>query len=84
MMLVRDVEAGMYRWQAALRLIGVGWFIGISILLGVLAGLWLDDRFDTKPLFVIVGLILGIIIAFYGVYRMILPNINKKQTKGKS
>ena len=26
----------MYRWQAALRLIGVGWFVGLSILGGVL------------------------------------------------
>jgi F0F1-type ATP synthase assembly protein I len=68
----------MNRWQAALRLIGVGWYIGGCIVLGVFAGLWLDSKFDTKPILVIVGLILGLIIAFYGVYRMILPNINKK------
>ncbi len=74
----------MSRWAAALRLVGVGWYIGVCIVLGVLGGLWLDNKLDTKPLFVIVGLILGIIIAFYGVYRMILPNINKKQNKGKS
>ncbi len=67
----------MSRWQTALRLIGVGWFIGLSILLGVLGGLWLDSKFGTEPLFVIAGLILGIIIAFYGVYRMVLPNIKK-------
>ncbi len=67
-----------------MRLIGVGWFVGISILLGVFAGLWLDGRFGTKPLFVVVGLIFGVIIAFYGVYRMILPNINRKRSKGKS
>ncbi len=74
----------MNRWVAALRLVGMGWYVGISILLGVLGGLWLDNKFNTKPILVIVGLILGIIIAFYGVYRMILPNINKKQNKGKS
>ena len=71
----------MFRWQAALRLVGVGWFIGISILLGVLAGLWLDNKLDTKPLFVIVGLILGLVVAFYGVYRMLLPLIRNKQDK---
>lgn len=69
----------MSRWAASLRLIGVGWFIGISILLGILGGLWLDNRFATKPLFVIIGLILGITVAFYGVYQMLLPLIRDKQ-----
>ena len=63
---------------------GVGWYIGGCIVLGVLAGLWLDDKFNTEPILVIVGLILGIMIAFYGVYRMLLPNINKRRNKGKS
>ncbi|MFC1985470.1 AtpZ/AtpI family protein [Chloroflexota bacterium] len=74
----------MNRWQAALRLIGVGWYVGSCIFLGVLAGLWLDNKWNTKPILVIVGLILGIIIAFYGVYRMILPNISNKQNTGGS
>lgn len=74
----------MFRWQAALRLMGVGWFIGISILLGVLAGSWLDSRLSTKPLFVITGLILGIIVAFYGVYRMVLPLLRDKQDREDS
>ncbi len=71
----------MFRWQAALRLIGVGWFIGISILLGVLAGLWLDSKFSTKPLFVIGGLLLGVTVAGYGFYQMLLPLIRNKQDK---
>ncbi|MBA7702174.1 hypothetical protein ES703_110931 [subsurface metagenome] len=78
---VKNVEASMFRWQAALRLIGVGWFIGISILLGVLAGLWLDSKFSTKPLWVIVGLILGVIVAVYGVYQMLLPLLRNKRNK---
>ena len=80
-MLVRYLEAGMNRWLAALKLVGVGWYISGSILLGILAGRWLDSKFDTEPLLVIVGLILGLTIAFYGVYRM-LPNVRKKQDKG--
>ncbi len=71
----------MRRWQAALRLVGVGWYVGLSILGGVLAGLWLDSKFGTKPLFVILGLVLGIIVAFYGVYRMFLFFIRSKQNK---
>ena len=67
-----------------MRLVGVGWYVGVCIVLGVLGGFWLDSKFNTKPILVIVGLILGVLIAFYGVYRMILPNISKKQNKGKS
>jgi len=70
----------MSRWVAALRLIGVGFFIGGSIVLGVLAGLWLDSRFDTSLLW-LVGLILGITVAFYGVYRMLLPLISSRQDR---
>lgn len=62
----------------------MGWYIGSSIILGVFGGLWLDDKFNTKPVLVIVGLLLGIFIAFYGMYRMILPGINNKQDKGES
>jgi ATP synthase protein I len=71
----------MDRLQAALRLIGVGWFVGICIVLGILGGRWLDDKFHSRGLFIVAGLIVGLAVAFYGVYRMILPNINKK-TKG--
>ena len=73
----------MSRWGTALRVAGVGWYIGICIFLGVWGGLWLDGKWNTQPVLVIIGLILGIVIAFYGVYRMILPNISKKRNKGK-
>ena len=71
------------RWAAALRLVGVGFFIGGSIVLGIFAGLWVDNRLNTN-LFWIIGLILGIIVAFYGVYRMLLPFIGNKRDRGNS
>jgi len=74
-------EVGMKRWQAALRLIGVGWYVGISIVLGILGGWWLDNKFDTKPVFVIIGLMLGLIVAGYGVYRMLQPLIKDKESE---
>ncbi len=73
----------MSRWQAALRLVGIGWYVVICIILGVLGGRWLDKELDTRFM-IMVGLLAGVGLAFYGVYRMILPNINKKQNKGKS
>jgi len=71
----------MSKWVAALRLVGVGFFIGSSIVLGVLAGLWLDSKLNTEPVLVIVGLILGIVVAFFGVYQMLLPLIGNKRDK---
>jgi len=74
----------MSRWVAALRLIGLGWYIGSCVVLGVFGGLWLDNKFNTKPVWAIVGLIFGLILAFYGVYRMLLPLIRNKQNKEDS
>lgn len=74
----------MSRWIAALRLVGVGFFISGSILLGVVVGIWLDDKLNTGPILVIVGLILGIVVAFWGVYQMLLPLIGNKRDKENS
>lgn len=74
----------MGRWNAALRLIGVGFYIGGSIVLGVVAGRWLDSKLNTEPILVIVGLVFGLFMAFYGVYRMLLPLIGNKREKGDS
>ncbi len=71
----------MSRWVAALRLTGVGFFIGGCIVLGILGGFWLDNRLSTKPVFMIVGLLLGIMVAGYGVYQMLLPLIGNKRNK---
>jgi ATP synthase protein I len=72
----------MHRWQTALNIIGVGWFIGVALLVGVLGGLWLDNKLGTKPLFVLAGLFMGFIVAAYGVYRMLLPLFKDKEDKG--
>ena len=71
----------MSRWVAALRLTGVGFFIAACILLGTFVGLWLDGKLNTKPLFMIVGLLVGLLVAFYGVYQMIRPLMGNKQDK---
>jgi ATP synthase protein I len=75
------VEAGMSRWVAALRLTGVGFFIGICIAGGAFAGWWLGDK---NPLFMIVGLLIGLVIAIYGVYQMIRPFMSNRRDKENS
>ena len=73
----------MSKRVAVLRLVGVGFFIGGSITLGVFGGRWLDSKLDTN-LFWIIGLILGIVVAFYGVYQMLLPLMGNKRNRENS
>ena len=62
-------------WAVALRLTGLGWYIALCIVGGVLGGLGLDKLVGTLPLFTLVGTVLGSVVAFWGVYKMVLPVI---------
>jgi ATP synthase protein I len=46
--------------------LGIGTSLAITVLLGVLAGWWLDGRWGTEPAFTVVGAVLGIGCALYG------------------
>jgi len=68
----------MNKGSPAFRLIGLGFFVGICILVGVLGGLWLDRWLNMSPVFLVTGLFAGLIVAFYGVYKMLKPFLNDK------
>lgn len=53
--------------------------MALCVILGVAGGLWLDRRFDSLPLFTLLGVALGSVLAFYGVYRMVLPLLGQGQ-----
>ncbi|NOQ43539.1 MAG: hypothetical protein GQ560_03650 [Dehalococcoidia bacterium] len=72
----------MNRWEAAFRFTGVGFYIGACIVGGVYLGVWLDKKVDISPLFTLLGLGLGLFLAFYGTYRMLLPAIGNRKDKG--
>ncbi len=63
----------------ATRLLGLGWYVALSIVLGVGGGLWLDGRLDVRPLFTLLGLALGLVVAFYGAYKMVQPLLNNEE-----
>jgi F0F1-type ATP synthase assembly protein I len=48
----------------------LGWTMLFSLLLPLLAGIWLDNRFNTAPLFILIGAVLGVLAATVGVARM--------------
>ncbi len=56
-----------------MRLLNFGWYFGGCVVVGVVAGLFLDRWLDTKPWFLLGGLLLGSIAGFYGMFKMLLP-----------
>lgn len=59
----------------ALRLVGIGWYVALCITAGVVGGAWLDDRFGRSPILTLAGLFLGLLVAFWGGYRMLMDVI---------
>lgn len=49
----------------------IGLELGISVTIGVLAGVWADDHFGTQPWLMLVGLAIGCIAGFRGVMRAV-------------
>ena len=73
----------MDRLPATARLIGIGWYFAVCIVIGIVGGVLLDRAVDSAPLFTLLGLALGLIAAFYGGYRMLMealqPNRGRKE-----
>jgi ATP synthase protein I len=60
----------------ALRLVGIGWYVAFCITLGVIGGVWLDSKLDSSPVLTLAGLFLGLLVAFWGAYRMLMDVIS--------
>ena len=74
----------MLTWIIALRLVGIGWFLAASVIIGIVAGLWLDKWLGTKIIFTLLGVLLGTTVAFYGLYQMVKPLMdNQDDGSGK-
>jgi F0F1-type ATP synthase assembly protein I len=50
----------------------LSWTMLFSLLIPLLAGIWLDEKLDTTPLFILIGVVLGISAATVGVARIAL------------
>ena len=60
-------------WAVVLRLTGLGWYVAACIVIGVVGGVFLDKLLGTVVLFTLLGIFLGSVLAFWGVYKMVLP-----------
>ena len=59
---------GMYN---ALTASSVGLELGVSVVLALLGGMWLDGELGTQPWFMLLGLVIGLIAGFRSVIRAV-------------
>jgi ATP synthase protein I len=55
----------------ALSASSVGLELGIAVIVGLLGGMWLDNRFGTTPWLMLVFLVLGLVAGFRNVLRAV-------------
>ena len=65
----------LVKMPRALSLLSIGWFFALCIVGGIGGGLLLDDLADTKPIFALIGLFLGLGLAFWGGFRLLMQVI---------
>ena len=74
----------MNLWVLAVRLTGLGWYVALCIVFGVVGGLALDELLGTKPLFMLLGILLGSVVAFWGLFKMVQPLLNAAANQSKN
>lgn len=60
-------------WRAMALVSTITSYIVGGTVGGVFTGLWLGNQFGAKPFFLIVFLLLGLGMGFYGVYKVVEP-----------
>ena len=61
----------------------VGIQFAVTILVFVAGGWWLDGRLGTTPIFILLGMLLGAVAAFYKLYRTLM-DLDEKRKKEES
>ncbi len=66
---------------ATAKYFDLGFRFAVSILIGLGGGYWLDSKIHTTPLFLIIGLFMGLTSGFLTLYRTVYPVETKKSEK---
>lgn len=51
--------------------INIGYSLVIPILIGVIIGLTIDNKFHSKPVFTVLFIFLGTVLSFYNLFKLI-------------
>ncbi len=77
-----DRGRGMQFLATAAWFVGMGWVIAIAIVLGIVAGNWLDGRTGRHPLFLLLGLLLGLALGLFSAGRMLMNYLGETAREG--
>jgi hypothetical protein len=67
----------MQKLPQTMRLMGLGWYVALSIIGGVVGGTLVDGWLGTEPIFTLIGLFGGLLLAFWGGYFLLMEAIGK-------
>ncbi len=71
----------MGRLPSAVRLLGIGWYFALCIVVGIVGGVLLDRQVERDHIFTLLGLFLGLALAFFGGYFMLLEGLNLRRPR---
>ena len=58
---------------------GIGLQLGLTIVVFVFAGVWLDDRLHSSPWFVLICTFTGAFGGFYSIYRRVMASQRRNE-----
>jgi F0F1-type ATP synthase assembly protein I len=62
----------------------LGFMIALPLIIFLVAGVFIDKKFGTLPLFTIVALVLNMIFTIFNVKKIILPFLEKRSQKNNN
>lgn len=71
----------MGRLPPAVRLLGIGWYFAFCIVVGIVGGVLLDRQVEKDHIFTLLGLFLGLILAFFGGYVLLLEELGLRRPR---
>ncbi|MEN3336286.1 MAG: putative F0F1-ATPase subunit Ca2+/Mg2+ transporter [Blastocatellia bacterium] len=64
-------KGGGVSWRTATATVGLALAIPSMLFVPVLVGWWIDRKYATSPLWLIVGLVIGLLGTAFDVYRLL-------------
>jgi hypothetical protein len=71
----------MGRLPPVVRLLGIGWYFTLCIVLGIVGGVLLDRQVEKDHIFTLLGLFLGLVLAFFGGYVLLLEELGLRRPR---
>jgi len=65
-----------------MRLVGIGWYFALCIAGSIVGGVLLDRWLGLTPLFTLLGLLAGLVAAFWGGYLLLMEVLGRRGQKG--